>query len=127
MFNTTLLTSNKPEPSPASTERIQRLWFLREYYAATKKTSLSRTFNKRGNANDMLSVFVGGDYKSITVLFKIHKYMFYFYTRTKKKTSEDICEVCLLVISEVRVNTLCSHRLRRRLCWKATFEPLREG
>lgn len=109
MFNTTLLTSNKPEPSPASTERIQRLWFLREYYAATKKTSLSRTFNKRGNANDMLSVFVGSDYKSITVLFKIHKYMFYFYTRTKKKTSEDICEVCLLVISEVRVNTLCSH------------------
>lgn len=85
MFNTTLLTSNKPEPSPASTERIQRLWFLREYYAATKKTSLSRTFNKRGNANDMLSVFVGSDYKSITVLFKIHKYMFYFYTRTKKK------------------------------------------
>lgn len=75
----------------------------------------------------MLSVFVGSDYKSITVLFKIHKYMFYFYTRTKKKTSEDICEVCLLVISEVRVNTLCSHQLRRRLCWKATFEPLREG
>lgn len=75
----------------------------------------------------MLSVFVGSDYESITVLFKIHKYMFYFYTHTKKKPSKYICEVCLLVISEVRVNTLCSHRLRRRLCWKAISKPLREG
>lgn len=29
----------------------------------------------------MLSVLVGSDYESITVLFKIHKYMFYFYTQ----------------------------------------------
>ena len=49
VHHSTIYNGDKPEPWPTST-RIQKI-SLTKYYAAIKKASLSRTFNKRGNVN----------------------------------------------------------------------------